>query len=158
MSKAVQPTIFSLVYSLTDEAKKLKINFNRPRSGDCGYDLYSTHNCMIVKGESVLINTGIRVKLPTGHVGLVLDRSSVAGNDVFITAGVIDSSYRGIIYVRLNNAIRNEPYIVRMGDKIAQLVITQMFDSEPFEMADEKEFLKVFKTKRNESGFGSTGK
>jgi dUTP pyrophosphatase len=149
---------FNLVYALTRKAKSLGIDFKCPREGDNGYDLYSTEDCMIVNGESILINTGVRVKLPKKHVGILFDRSSMAGENVFITAGVIDESYRGVIHVRLNNAIRKEPYLIKQKDKIAQMLVVPSFNISPFFEKSEKKFLKMFATERNENGFGSTGK
>jgi dUTP pyrophosphatase len=100
----------------------------------------------------------VRVKLPKKHVGILFDRSSMAGENVFITAGVIDESYRGVIHVRLNNAIRKEPYLIKQKDKIAQMLVVPSFNISPFFEKSEKKFLKMFATERNENGFGSTGK
>jgi dUTP pyrophosphatase len=67
------------------------------------------------------------------------------------TPGLIDSGYRGELRVLLLNTDRTEPFEVRPGDRIAQLVVVAVAAPEPVEVAELSE------TARGDGGFGSTG-
>ena len=68
-------------------------------------------------------------------------------------AGVIDADYRGNVGVLLFNLdfMKNEPFVVKKGDRIAQLVI------ERIEMLELQECKNLDETERGAGGFGSTG-
>ncbi|MDR0404114.1 MAG: dUTP diphosphatase [Treponema sp.] len=98
------------------------------------------------------IPTGLALELPPGHEAQVRPRSGLAdryGLTVLNSPGTIDSDYRGEIQVILVN-LGNEPFTVRNGDRIAQLVVAPvlraLFSEGP--LAD---------TERGDGGFGSTG-
>lgn len=118
--------------------------------GDAGYDLYAVADRRY-SDPVALIPVGVAVEIPPNHVGLVLDRSSVATKK-FIThvAGVIDSSYRGQVHVALTN-LAHDDVCVKKGDKIAQLVVVPCL-MESSEWVDE-----LPDTQRGDKGFGSTG-
>ena len=88
------------------------------------------------------------------HVGIVAIRSSMGiKNGVTLTngIGVIDSDYRGPVQVSLHN-LNKEPYTVRPGDRIAQLMIVPVTRQE-VEVVDE-----LPDTARGQGGIGSTGR
>jgi dUTP pyrophosphatase len=104
-------------------------------------------------GERRLIPTGIAVAIPPGYEGQVRARSGLAlkhGLALVNAPGTIDADYRGEVGVIVIN-LGNEPFTVRRGDRIAQLVIAPVIDAffEAVESLDE--------TGRGEGGFGSSG-
>ena len=56
---------------------------------------YSIENYFVEPGKRVLVESGLHLEIPSGYVGLVKDRSSVASAGLHTLAGVIDSAYRG---------------------------------------------------------------
>jgi dUTP pyrophosphatase len=64
--------------------------------------------------------------------------------------GTIDSDYRGEVEVLLVN-LGSEPFTVKSGDRIAQLVIAKVHK------AEVKETSSLGESKRGAGGFGSTG-
>ena len=107
----------------------------------------------ILPGAQALLSTGIAVAIPDGYVGIIAVRSSMGirkcislSNDI----GVIDSDYRGLLSVGLrNNGV--EPYTVKPGDRIAQLMVVPVACPE-IEAVEE-----LPATERGEKGLGSTG-
>lgn len=126
----------------------------RAHPTDAGLDLYAPMNIekiVIFSGHSAMIDTGVHPELPKGHVGLVMTRSSMNTWFDMHCEGVIDENYRGSIGVKLFNS-GYDYYIVRPGDKIAQLVIVPCC----LESCIAAE--KLTETDRGTDGFGSTGK
>lgn len=100
-----------------------------------------------------LIPTGIAVALPPGVEAQVRPRSGLAalhGVTCLNTPGTIDSDYRGEILVILIN-LGSEPFFVRRGDRIAQLVFAPVLRAS-FKVVDDLEA-----TRRGKGGFGHTG-
>jgi len=90
-----------------------------------------------------------------GMVGLVFPRSGNAfkyGISLTNAVGVIDSDYTGEIQVLLQNLDTTEPFVVKKGDRVAQLLFMPVMQAR-LEIVDELE-----KTERGAGGFGSTGK
>src|SRR5262252_3735101 len=80
---------------------------------------------IIAPGKRALVGTGWSFAIPHGFEGQVRPRSGLAlrhGITVLNTPGTIDSDYRGEIKVVLAN-FGDEPFVVRRGDRIAQLVV-----------------------------------
>lgn len=78
-------------------------------------------------GGGLVIPTGIKIALPEGYLALVLPRSGLAakeGISVLNTPGLIDSDYRGEIFVNLIN-FSKKPFLGKRGMRIAQLLILQ---------------------------------
>jgi len=120
-----------------------------------GMDLFASleRDAVVEPGERKLIPTGISVAIPDGFEGQVRPRSGLAIRDgigVVNAPGTIDSDYRGEIGVLLIN-FGKEPFVVRDGDRIAQMVISRVFRG-VWEEVDE-----LPKTERQEGGFGHTG-
>ncbi|HEX71894.1 MAG TPA: dUTP diphosphatase [Candidatus Hydrogenedentes bacterium] len=104
-------------------------------------------------GERALIPTGLRIALPPGHEAQIRPRSGLAvrhGVTMVNTPGTIDADYRGEIRVIFIN-LGQEPFTVRRGDRIAQMVIAPVTRAAwmPVDTLDE--------TVRGEGGFGHTG-
>ena len=100
-----------------------------------------------------LVPTGISVAIPPGMEGQVRSRSGLAirnGVTCLNSPGTIDSDYRGEIRVILIN-LGAEPFSVRRGDRVAQLVFT------PVARATWREVEILDPTPRGEGGFGHTG-
>ena len=122
--------------------------------GDAGADLASAVEVTLAPGERTLVPTGIALALPAGHVGLVHPRSGLAarhGVTIVNAPGTIDSGYRGEILVNLVNLDPAEPFTVRPGDRIAQLVIQEVAQGDFVEVDSLPSSL------RGETGHGSTG-
>lgn len=104
--------------------------------------------------ERKLIPTGLYIALPEGCEAQIRPRSGLAlkhGISLLNTPGTIDADYRGEIGVILVN-ISNEPFEVRDGERIAQMVIAryEQVEWEPAESLDA--------TERGAGGFGHTGR
>lgn len=120
-----------------------------------GADLFSCldENVIIKAGQTVMIPTGISMEIKDGLVGLVYARSGLATKNGIAPAnkvGVIDSDYRGEIFVPLHNHSQNDVEITD-GMRIAQIIFTP-YVKECFNVVDD-----LTTTSRNENGFGSTG-
>jgi dUTP pyrophosphatase len=124
--------------------------------GAAGLDL-----CADIDGEWTLaplarraVPTGIAVALPEGLEGQVRPRSGLAlrhGITCINAPGTIDADYRGEIQVLLVN-LSSEPFTLRRGERIAQLVVA------PVVRAELEEVDTLPTSVRGEGGFGSTGR
>ena len=102
--------------------------------------------------DRVFIKSGVSIQLPEGYEAQVRGRSGLnRDHGIVVPTGTIDADYRGEIGVVVYNLSR-EPYIIKPGDRIAQLVIC------PVVQADWQQVDHLDKTDRGEGGFGSTGK
>lgn len=125
----------------------------RADDGAAGYDLYSSEDSIINSNERKLVSTDISIQLPHETYGRVAPRSGLSVKGIDVGAGVIDESYTGIVKVLLLNNSKNE-YIIKKGDRIAQLIIEKCYYHQPVLVNSLEEFNK---TTRGEGGFGSTG-
>lgn len=122
---------------------------------DAGFDIKSNQRYVIRSKDEAIVETGLRIQLPLGHVGIVKARSGLSfKHSIECGAGVIDFGYNGEIKVKLYN-FSSENYIVNIGDRIAQLVVLPVYNGEVITI-DEKELNS--ESKRAEKGFGSSGK
>jgi dUTP pyrophosphatase len=116
---------------------------------DIGYDLYSAEDIRLPARGAAGVHTGIAIEfVPTGG-GIVKTRSGMAKKRLICNAGVIDAGYRGEIIVLMEN-LADEPYTIRKGDKIAQLL------EHPF-LAGEVVEEELSEATRGAKGFGSSG-
>lgn len=128
----------------------------RMSEGASGFDLSAAvrDELRLEPGEWRLVPTGIALEMPTGLEAQVRPRSGLAlkhGITLLNSPGTIDADYRGEISVILHN-LGKEPFVVRRGERIAQLVFQQV----PFVRLTEME--KLGSTDRGSDGFGHTGK
>ena len=104
--------------------------------------------------ERSLIPTGLFIELPEGYEAQVRPRSGLAikhGLTCLNSPGTVDADYRGEVKVILIN-LSQEPQTIQHGDRIAQMVVHSVGQVawEPVN--------NIATTKRNEGGFGHTGK
>jgi dUTP pyrophosphatase len=123
--------------------------------GAAGMDLraFLAADLAIPPLERAKIPTGLRIEIPPGFEGQVRPRSGLAaryGLTVLNSPGTIDSDYRGDLEVILVN-LGGEVYVVKDGDRIAQLVLA------PVCRARLEETAALSETGRGGGGFGSTG-
>lgn len=146
---------------------KMKINMikkrnnaiipNRATEGSAGLDLYACidEDIILKAGESKLVPTGIAVELPTNEMAAFIYARSGLSTKFGVTlangVGVVDSDYRGEIFVGLINLSTND-YIIKKNERIAQMIIMPICNVYIVEVDKLKE------TTRGDGGFGSTGK
>ena len=139
-----------LYYSLDDGAA-------HPRQAykyDAGIDLALKHDLTVPVGVHRVGDTGVRVAVPRGNVGMVFVRSSTGIKKHLVLSngtGIIDAGYRGPIKISLHNTGDTTQHI-QAGDYIAQLVIIPIT---PNEIAEARELAT---SERGTNGIGSSGK
>lgn len=151
----------------TIKIKKLKIEAVIPYKGSDGaaaYDLSACNDTEVLQGRNI-VKLGLALQLPKGFCAEIQPRSGYSSkgfpgekhqgefivNDRFdadVLYGLIDEDYRGEIGVIINN--RDQPFLIRRGQRIAQLVVRRCENME----FDEVENLES--TERGTGGFGST--
>ncbi len=107
----------------------------------------------LAPGGRALVPTGIRIAVPPGYEAQVRPRSGLAakhGVTVLNSPGTIDADYRGEVCVALINH-GQEPFTIRRGDRIAQMVIS------PVARVEVKSMDSLDDTRRGAGGFGHTG-
>jgi dUTP pyrophosphatase len=104
--------------------------------------------------ERFLVPTGIHIELPKGYEAQIRPRSGLAikqGLTCLNSPGTIDSDYRGEVRIVMIN-LSGEDQTINSGDRIAQMIVHDV------ERVKWKTVKKISATKRNEGGFGHTGK
>src|SRR5215475_9610432 len=94
---------------------------------DAGMDLHAVEDVTLEPGTSKLVPTGLTIELPSGYEAQVRPRSGLAFKHAITmpnAPGTIDPGYRGEIRVILLNLGR-EPYTIRAGDRIAQMIVAR---------------------------------
>jgi dUTP pyrophosphatase len=122
--------------------------------GAAGLDVVAAEDHSIAPGERHAVATGFAIAIPAGFEVQVRPRSGLAlkhGITCLNTPGTIDSDYRGEVKVILAN-LGSEPFEVRRGERIAQLVPA------PVLRAAFREVDELDSTERGAGGFGSTGR
>lgn len=123
-------------------------------AGDAGVDLRSTRDEVLRPFERRLVPCGVALALPRGYAGFVLPRSGLAakhGVSLVNAPGLIDSDYRGEVCAVLVNLDPHEPFAIKRGDRIAQLVIM------PVPPVSFEATADLSDTERGSGGFGSSG-
>jgi dUTP pyrophosphatase len=119
-----------------------------------GLDVTAAEDLTLEPGQRHAVATGFAIEIPRGYEVQVRPRSGLAiknGITCLNTPGTIDSDYRGEVKVILIN-LGQEPFEVRRGERIAQLVPA------PVLRADFVEASELSGTGRGAGGFGSTGR
>ena len=134
--------------------KKLTTNATTPIRASrhaAGFDLFSAETKEVDAHGRGIINTDIVMMLSQGTYGRVAPRSGLAVNYfIDIGAGVIDADYRGNVGVVIFNHL-NKPFLVKKGDRIAQLIIEKIGTPKLIEVE------QIETTERGINGYGSTG-
>ncbi len=123
--------------------------------GAAGMDLCAAvaEETILLPGETKLIPTGFSVEIPAGFEAQIRPRSGLAVKHqvgILNSPGTIDSDYRGEVKVILTNFGKN-PFAVKRGDRIAQMVIST------YTKIAWSEVESLNETTRGEGGFGHTG-
>lgn len=146
----------------------VKVRIKKVRAAAIKLPLYMTplsagmDLCACLEGKEVvlepgtrrLIPTGIAIALPEGYEAEVRPRSGLAlkhGVTLLNAPGTVDADYRGEVGCIMIN-LSKEPFTIKDGDRIAQLVIHQVCRAELVEVEELPE------SSRGEGGFGHTGR
>ena len=122
--------------------------------GAAGLDIVAAEDVTLAPGQRHAVATGFAIAIPQGHEVQVRPRSGLAlrhGITCLNTPGTIDHDYRGEVKVILAN-LGSEPFEVRRGERIAQLVAAPVLRAQFSEVAE------LGATSRGAGGFGSTGR
>jgi dUTP pyrophosphatase len=125
------------------------------RLHDAGMDLYAAIEAEVIlqPGQRALISTGLRIAVPPGYEAQIRPRSGLAlrhGISMVNSPGTIDSGFRNTVQLLLINH-GQEPFAIRRGDRIGQMVVA------PVARAVWEEVEELPPSERGEGGFGSTG-
>jgi dUTP pyrophosphatase len=123
--------------------------------GDAGADLVAAEDVKLPPGGRAVVSTGVAVAVPEGYAAFVHPRSGLAarhGVTLVNAPGTVDAGYRGEIRVVLINTDPTEAFMVRRGDRIAQLVVQPVVRAR-FQPVDV-----LPPSPRGDGGFGSTGR
>ena len=121
--------------------------------GAAGMDIVAAEELTLAPGARHAVATGFAMAIPESYEVQVRPRSGLAlkhGVTCLNTPGTIDSDYRGEVKVILAN-LGSEPFPIKRGDRIAQLVPA------PVQRATLSEVASLDETERGSGGFGSTG-
>jgi dUTP pyrophosphatase len=122
---------------------------------DLGYDVFAAESVTLAARGSAIVPTGISVELTSANgqpMGALLrDKSSLAARRIIVTAGVIDSGYRGEVKVVMEN-LADAPAEIHAGDKIANLIPYPVLTA-AVEIVSE-----LGESSRAAGGFGSSGR
>jgi dUTP pyrophosphatase len=125
-------------------------------SGSAGMDIRAAveDETILDPNSIALIPTNLSVEIPKGYEIQVRPRSGLAANHgigILNAPGTIDSDYRGEIKIIMIN-LGKEKFIIKRGDRIAQLVISKVFTANLIQSED------LNHSQRGKGGFGHTGK
>ena len=122
---------------------------------DAGYDLHASEQCeLAANGGRALVPTGLAIALPDGYAAFTHPRSGLAarhGITIVNAPGTVDAGYRGELLVNLVNLDPEEPFEVRRGDRIAQLVVQRVAE------VDFVDVDSLPESSRGETGHGASG-
>ena len=107
----------------------------------------------LAPGARATVGTGLAVAIPAGHAGFIQPRSGLAaksGITIVNAPGLVDCGYRGELKVVLLNTDDRETFVVEPGMRIAQLVVLEVPEIDPVEVAE------LPGSERGVRGFGSS--
>lgn len=124
--------------------------------GSAGMDLIAHESLVVYPQSSALVKVGITLELPEGWEAQIRPRSGLAlkfGITVLNSPSTIDSDFRSEISVLLYNSSKWDRFTVNVGERIAQMLITEV----PQVQWDEVDDVSLL-SKSDRGGFGSTGR
>lgn len=122
----------------------------RAHDDDAGWDIRTPKDLLLT--DKATIDTGVHILIPKGYVGMLKAKSGLNVKYDIVGEGVIDAGYTGSIVVKLYCLQVGRGYYFRKGDKIIQLVVIPIPDT-------EMEVVNFFvETERGNNGFGSSGR
>ena len=150
-----------------EDSLKMSLKFTKTRDvkspvrahpTDAGIDFFVPNDFetkLLIPGEDVLIDSGLKVIVPEGYALIFKEKSGVAVNKkLTIGAAVVDSDYRGVVHFHLfNNGVALQK--IEAGDKIIQGVLVPVLLGRVEEVSNEE--YAEYETERGSGGFGSTG-
>ena len=147
----------SIAFRWLDHGRGLEVP-RQQTSGAAGLDLSAAlapgEVLELRPGAIAMVPTGFAISLPEGYEAQIRPRSGLAakhGVTVLNSPGTVDADYRGEVKVLLINHGR-EPFTLRRGDRIAQMVVA------PLNAVTFVEMEVLDETERGEGGHGSTGR
>lgn len=120
----------------------------RAHENDAGADVYVNEDYTLMPGTTTKIPLGFGLGLPDGYAAYIFPRSGLSSKGIVCELPPIDSGYRGNVHAIVSN-VSNEPFNVKSGDRIGQLVVM------PVVIAD---FITHDIKERGTGAFASTGK
>lgn len=107
--------------------------------------------------ESVLIPSGIKMKVPEGYMLQYNNKSGISSKrGLVVGATIVDCGYMGECHINLHN-ISKHTQLIHAGDKIVQGILIPVGNHMPEEMKDEHELYGDGESARGAGGFGSSG-
>ena len=138
----------------TIQIKQLDENATLPTRSfkhDSGLDLYASEDTLVTYTHASVIPTGIAVNIPAGYEGQIRPRSGKSSKtNLRVILGTIDAGYNSEIGI-IADTLNKSEYLVRKGEKIAQLVI-QKVELPQLEVVNQFDS----QSERGVNGFGST--
>lgn len=108
-------------------------------------------------GQSVLIPSGIHVKIPHGYALIYMNKSGVASKKhLYVGACVVDENYQGECHLNLTN-VGDCNITVEAGDKIVQGLVVPINYCQTEEISSLEELYRDCTSDRGAGGFGSSG-
>lgn len=135
LSEAPKAVETKTAKTLTLRVQKIKAEATLPTKEQrrkAGFDLYACDYYSIPPYQQALVSTGLKIKIPAGHVGLIWDKSGLANFGFKIMGGVIDANYREEVRVVFKN-LSEDIYHIIPGQKIATLLIQPIIDPQLIE-------------------------
>jgi len=130
----------------------------RANSDDAGIDFFvpnTLESYTVEPGDSVMIPSGIKVNVPSGHALIAFNKSGIATKkNLQVGACVVDVGYQGEIHIHLTN-VGMDTQTIHPGDKVVQFVLVRL--GNPDVEIVPVEFLYDRMSTRGSGGFGSTG-
>jgi dUTP pyrophosphatase len=127
----------------------------RAYAGDAAFDLFAAEAVTIPPLGRAVVGSGVALQLPAHACALTLPRSGLAarhGVSLVNAPGLIDSGYRGEVRLVMHNSDAHTPFVVAVGDRVAQLLVLALAP------ADLVEADVLAPSDRGELGFGSSGR
>lgn len=119
-------------------------------------DNYNIKTITLRPGESVMIPSGIKMKVPAGYALVFMNKSGIgAKKQLDVLACLVDEDYQGEVHINLVNSGSNVQ-TVSAGEKIVQGVLLKMNYAMPEEVQNATILYASTSSERGEGGFGST--
>jgi|SRR5882757_989856 len=120
---------------------------------DAAFDFTATEEEIDIPNRTLTYKLGWAVEIPSGYVGLLFPRSSIANKDISLAnaVGVVDSGFRGELMAKFKSLIPAKARKYEVGERVVQLIVMPIPQIE-LEVVEE-----LSESDRGAGGFGSTG-
>lgn len=124
---------------------------------DACYDLFTHENIWIPAHSQVMVDTGLKILIPTGYWIKFHERGGLASKAISVGAGIIDNNYTGNFIVILRNNDPDEDFSIAAGKAIAQFSLEKIREVNFVEISkDMLNRISEARKERGENGFGSS--